>query len=302
MTELSSFDSSGIQVAWDATSIKSWQTCPRYYYYKHVGGWQPKRPSVHLWFGGLYASALESYHKHRADGMDYEDAVDAILDETLQASWDKEEGCPIDYDDPNKNRHTLIRTIIWYLEEFKNDSMATHILPGGKPGIELSFAMPVDNDIIFCGHMDRIVEYSGELLGQDQKTTKSALSSMYFSQFDLDDQMSMYTFVTNFSYNIPVKGMAIDAAQILVGSSRFGRVVTQRTEEQLNEWYDNTIYTITQAQNMIEADKFPMNLTACSKYGGCEFRGVCSKSQSVRKNFLVGDFKQEPRWDPIQRR
>jgi hypothetical protein len=42
-----------------------------------------------------------------------------------------------------------------------------------------------------------------------------------------------------------------------------------------------------------------MNDTACDKYGGCEFREVCSKSPSVRDKFLKADFKQEEPWNPL---
>ena len=40
------------------------------------------------------------------------------------------------------------------------------------------------------------------------------------------------------------------------------------------------------AESYAEADYWPMNDTACGMYGGCRFRGVCSKSPQVRERFL----------------
>ena len=49
----------GLQFAWDATSLSLAQTCLRKYYYTMIRGVQPRNKSVHLIFGGIYASSLE---------------------------------------------------------------------------------------------------------------------------------------------------------------------------------------------------------------------------------------------------
>jgi hypothetical protein len=63
-----SFTDEGIQHAWDATSVDLASTCLRKYYYTMVRQIKPKTQSVHLIFGGIYASALESFYKKRALG------------------------------------------------------------------------------------------------------------------------------------------------------------------------------------------------------------------------------------------
>ena len=50
---------------------------------------------------------------------------------------------------------------------------------------------------------------------------------------------------------------------------------------------------------------WPMNDTACDKFGGCRFRGICSKSPSVRERFLSTDYvklPKEDRWNPLRSR
>lgn len=312
MTELvmpKSFDANGLQFAWDSTSIKLATECMRKYYYKMIVGWQPEDLSVHLKFGIAYAEALEHYHKYVAQGMDREEAIETVVHEALLATWDHEldaegnripgTGAPWESMHNLKTRGNLIRTIVWYLEQFENDAVSTIILSDGRAAVEYSFKLPVDDDIIFCGHLDRLGEYSHDPYVQDQKTTGTTISARYFEGYSPDIQMSMYTFAGKAIFGVPVKGVIIDAAQIAVGFSRFERGFTFRTDDQLNEWYDQTLAKIHEARELTREGRFPMNPTACGNYGGCEFRDICSRSPQVREQFLKGKFVKGPRWDPI---
>lgn len=303
---------SGVQFGWDSTSIKLVEECMRKYKYKMIDGWTSPELSVHLIFGAHYATALEHFHKHRAQGVDFEEAVHLVVLEALVATWnyDKdEEGNAIPGTGSAwhslhnfKTRENLIRTIIWYLEQFSDDSMTTLILSDGKAGVEYSFALPVDDDIILSGHLDRMVEYAGHPYVQDQKTTGSTITPRYFEGYNPDTQMSMYTFAGKAIFGIPVKGVVIDAAQIAVGFTRFERGFTFRTDGQLNEWYDTTMWRIEEARRMTRENFFPMNAQACNNYGGCPFRQVCSRSPEVRDQFLKAQFVQGERWDPLRSR
>lgn len=297
---------SGKQFAWDATSLSLAQTCLRKYQYKMLEGWQPRGLSVHLRFGQHYATALEHYYKHIALGLSKQEALVLVVREALEDTWDRTEdnldGAPWESNDANKTRETLIRTIVWYADYFEDDTTPVIILADGKPAVEYSFTLPVDDDIVFSGHIDRLVEYADHPYVMDQKTTKSTISAYYMDQFKPNTQMSMYTFAGRAIWNIPVKGVIIDAAQIAVGFSRFERGFTTRTEGELNEWYDNSMYWIARAQEASINDYFPMNPAACGNYGGCEFRKVCGRDPQFRKQFLQADFDQGPSWDPLTRR
>lgn len=299
----------GVQYAWDSTSLKAALTCLRYYKYKIIDGWQPVHERVHLRFGGHYATALEHYHKYRAQGMSLDDALIEVVHETLRDTWEivgSKDGEPIGKPwqsfDTNKTRETLIRSIIWYIDTFANDSLETVILENGKPAAELSFTLEVDGGNLFCGHIDRLVQTGGDYFITDNKTTGSTITSRFFDQFNPDTQMSLYSFAGKAIYDIPVKGVVIDGAQIAVGFTRFERGFTFRTEDQLDEWYGETIAFIEHVQDMTLADMFPQNPTACGNYGGCEFRHICSKSPHVREQFLKGDFVKQKPWNPLLKR
>lgn len=303
----------GVQWVWDATSLTLADTCLRKYQYRMLEGWNHPNKSVHLIFGGLYATALEHYYKFRAQGATSNEALILVVKETLINSWTYEisvedqlpvpgTGEPLRFDHNAKTRENLIRTIVWYVDTFEDESISVVTLSNGKPAVELSFTLPVDDGVMFAGHIDRLVEYTSDYYVMDQKTTGGTITSSYFDGFNPDVQMSMYTFAGRMIYSIPVKGVIIDAAQINVGFTRFERGFTFRSDSQLDEWYAEALGTVRRAQAASRDQYFPKNTTACGNYGGCEFRRICSRSPEVRKNFLAADFVRGPTWDPLDRR
>jgi hypothetical protein len=298
----SSFED-GIQVAWDATSLEAYQTCPRKYYYSMIRGISPKNKSVHLIFGGIYATALEHFYKYRAEGDDIPTATRRVVREALEASWDKEAGRPVSFEDTKKTRPNLIRTIVWYIDQFaveSEDGLQTYHLQDGKPAVELSFALDVE-DVLLCGHLDRVVTMGDQLYVMDQKTTGGTVGTYYFDQFSPNTQMSLYSWAGQAILHSPVRGVIIDAAQIAVNFTRFERGITTRSSDQLTEWFESARWHIKSAQQSATLDLWPMNTASCGNYGGCPFRILCSRSPKVRENYIKSDFV-EHNWDPIQRR
>lgn len=306
MSQPKAFDANGLQFGWDSTSITLAEECLYKYKLRMIEGWQPERKSVHLLFGGWYATALENFHKLTASGIDYDEALLSVIRDALVATWHFDEDGnslgPWQSDHNAKTRENLIRTIVWYLEQFRDDPCQTVILSDGTAATEHSFALPVDDGIILSGHLDRLVNYSDKIYVQDQKTTGSTITPRFFEQFNLSTQMSLYTFAGKAIFSLPVKGVIIDGAQIAVGFTRFERGFTFRDDTQLDEWYDHTMHHIQLTRKATAENYFPMNTTSCNNYGGCEFRHVCSKSPAVRKQFLKADFVQGKRWDPLEAR
>lgn len=306
------FDNTGLQFAWDSTSIKLAEECLYKYHLKMIEGWTPLRKSVHLLFGGHYATALERFYKYQAEGQDREEALCDVIAEALADTWEYEldetgepilgSGQPWTSDHNTKTRENLIRTIIWYTDQFEDDPCQTIMLSDGRPAVEHSFTLPIDNGLVLAGHLDRLVEYAGKPYVQDQKTSGSTITQRYFEGFAPDTQMSLYTFAGKAIFGLPVSGVIIDAAQIAVGFTRFERGFTFRSASQLDEWYDHTLYHIETARSATRENHFPMNRSSCGNYGGCEFRHVCSRSPEIREQFLKADFVRGERWDPLKSR
>lgn len=302
MTQLLSFDSTGLQWAWDSTSLSNFVTCPRKYFYENLQGWQSEERSVHLIFGGHYASALETYHKLCAQGHSKADATREVLRKLLIETWDEEHNRPQDWMHNTKTRDTLVRSVVWYLDQFADDPMPTLLLSDGRAAVEYSFSIELSDNYLYCGHIDRLVEYSGGVYVQDQKTTGTTVTGRFFEDFKPDYQMTGYTLAGTIGFSIPVQGVVIDAAQIAVGFTKFSRGFTYRSEPDLEEFRHEVLHYIGRAKEAHESGYYPMNRKACGNYGGCVFRGICSSQPIHREALLKAKFTQRDRWDPLKKR
>lgn len=294
-----------IQWAWDSTSLGDFKRCARLYYYTMIEGWVPRDESVHLRFGILYHTALQNYDIAKLKGATHEDATVFCLRELLIESFD------FVSDHKSKTREGLIRTVIWYLEKFRDDNAKTIARPDGTPAVEVSFRFPLpwgpkpDVQYFLCGHLDRVVKYGRDTYVMDRKTTTFAPNSYYFQRYEPDNQMSLYSFAGQIILNTPVKGVIVDAAQIKENATEFGRGFTLRTKGQIKEWIDSLNYWFELQARYAALGVWPMNDTSCDKYGGCKFREICNKDPSVRDKFLHANFTQLPkedRWNPLRSR
>lgn len=310
-----------IQYAWDSTSLGYLKQCPRLYQYNMIDSWTAKEDNVHLRFGIEYHQALHDYENCKLTGISHDEAVH----DTLRALTDR----LADYPEPSKdtkpsvkvkNKANLIRTIIWYLDQFEDDPAKTVIMEDGSPAVELSFRFELDfgpkatdqgwigneserhligQPYLLCGYLDRIVDFGDEFYGMDRKTTTTTPSEYYFNQFEPNNQMSLYTIASQVIFQSPIKGIIIDVAQIAVGFSAFARSFTYRTNDQLAEWMVDLRDWLEKAEGYATRGYWPMNDTACDKYGGCKFREICSKSPQVRERYLEANFKRGERWNPL---
>src|SRR5207253_6250737 len=135
-----------------------------------------------------------------------------------------------------KNRETIVGLVVDYLDHFADDPASTFILDDGSPAVELSFRYELDwgpsvdgnwapirdggpvhsQPYLLCGHLDRVVNYLDGLYVMDRKTSISTLSSYYFDQWTPSNQMTLYTFAGKVILHSPIKGVIIDAAQVLL--------------------------------------------------------------------------------------
>lgn len=303
---------SQLQHAWDSTSLGWLKECPRKYQYHMLEGWTSKGESVHLEFGILYHEALEAYEGYRFNELTHDEAVAAVVRETLERTW--RDGKPwrgaadLAEDDKAslKSRENLIRLVVWYLDKFRDDPAKTRMHPTtGKPMVELHFQFSIGAGIALdapeyslCGYLDRIVDFQGEPFVMDRKTTTSTLGSYYFDQYDPDNQMTLYTVASHIAFKTQVKGVIVDAAQIAVGFNRFVRSFVFKTHDQIDEWMKDLRIWLRQAEMYAGANYWPQNDKSCHKYGGCVFRQICSKSPQVRDKFLETGFERRT-WNPL---
>jgi hypothetical protein len=298
-----------LQIYIDASSLTEFKICPRRYFFSMVMGRQPMAESVHLTFGTLLHKAAELYHIRRFTHTEgHADALRFVVSWAMRATWEKEHNRPWTSGDKYKNRFTLIRTIVWYLDKYQEDELRTAILANGKPAVELPFTIDsgytafTGESFHLCGKLDRIVTFKSQYYVADIKTTQATIGDYYWKRYTPDNQVTIYSLAGNEAFGIPVEGLIIDACQIAIEFSRFERGLIERTEDQLLEWREELGYWLMTLNNYAEREIWPRNDSACNIYGGCPFRTVCSQPNSTAAQKVIEGAYRERIWDPLQNR
>lgn len=299
-----------LQLAVDSTSLGEFKVCPRKYYYSIVCGLQAPEESPHLVFGIALHRARETYDKARTKGQDHEQALQKTVGDALAGTWNKALGRGWMSGHPNKNRLTLIRTIVGYLDELaQNDPLETLILASGQPAVELSFSLAfgtrtltTDEPWVICGHMDRIAELNGLPYVVDVKSTERPLAPGYFAQFNPNNQFSLYDFAGRVLFGVETHGIIVDAIRVTATLNEFQRQIIPRDTSQIEEWVEDTRHWLGELESCAATGRWPMNDKNCMQYGRqCEFLPLCSRPQAARELWARGKYGKRI-WDPLQAR
>ena len=298
-----------LQIYVDASSLTDFKICPRRYYYSMVLGKQPMAESIHLTFGTLLHKAAELYHISRfTHQKGHESALRQVTRWAMEATWDKQANRPWTSGDKYKNRFTLIRTVVWYLDKYQEDELRTAILADGRPAVELPFTIDsgytafTGEDFVLCGKIDRIVTFKSDYYVSDIKTTQSTIGDYYFKKYTPDNQVTIYNLAGNKGFGVATQGLIIDACQIAIEFSKFERGLIERTEPQMIEWQEELGYWLMNMNQCAENNHWPRNDSACSMYGGCPFRPVCSQPNPTAAAKIVDGAYRDRLWDPLKNR
>lgn len=294
----------GLQLAWDSTSLGELKLCPRRYFYRILCGWTPRELNVHLKFGLGFHGATERYDHARAQGAEHAEALRTAVRWVMDYTWDHKMGRPWISSMNEKNRLTLVRTVVWYYDQYETDPLETVLLANGKPAVELSIMLPLPyksetgEQFLYGGHMDRVARLGEPSYVVDKKTTKNTLGKSYFAQFSPDNQFSGYIFLASAGFGFKLAGLICDAAQVAVNFTRFQRELISRTPDQIKEWVKDLAYWLRQAEFYAKQGYWPMNDKACHVYGGCPFREICARAPETRESWLKGSFAKQL-WNPL---
>lgn len=215
-------------------------------------------------------------------------------------------------DDKYKDRLSLIRLLVWWTDE-QPDILGTVGLsplrfPDGTPAIELSFAFPLpfqtpsNEPYIAAGHFDKLV-YVGsdttDVFVKDQKTTKAAIGQTYWKQYSPNVQVDFYDLASSILYpSLNMRGVVIDAAQIMVEGARFATQSFYRSEVQREEFLNEIGWWLKQAERYADENYWPMNRAACFN---CPFRDICSMDPGKRETYLKANYEVK-HWNPLEQR
>lgn len=210
-----------------------------------------------------------------------------------------------------KNRVSLVRAVIWYVDEqpdsWETPGLHPYAFPDGRPAVELSFKIPLDlktpygESYILAGHMDSIMETSdqSERFITDNKTTKKWMGKAFFAGYNPSTQFQIYDIAGSILFpDLNIRGVAVEGAQIMSDGARFGIQPFPQTEAQREESLINVQKWIKIGEAYAEKGEWPMATSNCWL---CQFKSICSKDPGIRETFLKADFVQR-HWNPLEER
>jgi hypothetical protein len=300
----------------DSSKIKDFIMCERYYFFKHVLGWQPDAPNNHLSFGSAWHEAMEHLLLN-----DYSPASIMAAYQLLLKRY-REDFLP-DTDElftPKTPDNALI-VLIEYCKRYLTDKFKVHHTEiGGK------VALDETRSIYF--KMDSICEGpDGKIFSLEHKTGSS--DYMWEHQWPLAIQPGTYSHVLYCLYPFErVDGIYMNAAffkkakkgwaELQAGKPLsvlppfdFLRLQVKKSPAQMNAWHQNLLHHVHMLEWNMEMladcsdsdavmNAFHCRSDNCSHYGRlCEFHDFCTTwtNPLQRAHTVPIGFKREF-WDP----
>lgn len=287
----------------DSTMLATFRSCPQKFYRSYLQHWKPKAESVHLVAGGAFASGIEAARKaFYEQGQSPEDAEAAGLKALIEHYGDFE--CP---PESAKSLERTAGALEFYFDNYKlgQDAMTPVELPGGRLGIELSFAEPLPfrhpvtgDPVLYTGRSDMIANFAGGVYVVDEKTA-SSLGTSWSRQWEMRAQFTGYLWACQ-QIGIKAQGAIIRGVSILKTKYDTQQAITYRSEYEVNRWLTQTVRDLERMQAMWESGWYDYALDgACAEYGGCNMIQICKSSDP--DSWLPMSFAQRV-WDPLARK
>lgn len=274
---------------WDYSTLDTFQTCRKKYYWWYVRGLNAKTKSMALIFGQNIHDALDVFY--RGEGIDK-----AI--QLYEATHVDREG------DDLRTVANGKKLLEWYGRLYQNEPFK----PLMKP--ESGFVFHLTDDILYGGRMDLLADWNGQMWVVEHKTT-SKLGSMFFRQFDLDKQPTGYIMAAEAFSKRECQGCLINAVQPWKDVKRvsaktkrpeehFVRAPLTKTKEQKERFRLNVarivrdILWCEENNEFYEAEKKDV----CFSYNyDCPYKELCRFGENEK--VIAREYVVE-RWEPYK--
>lgn len=322
-----------LQRTWSASSLRLLMECPRKYWYRKIRGIRPVQSTVDLDFGAFLHIGMAAYDGFICRSMEHDEALIAALRVMLGAAgekfitytctecshqWRTEDHpvklkcpkCGIDLfenlpdteiswvpwnpDHNKKNRRTLVRALVWTLDEFAESHIRPHANPDGTAATEVDFAVPLPfnspdgEPYLLAGIIDSFCEIGGpvgigigqvQVMPRERKTTNSTLGKGFFGRYEFDIQIDTYSLAMQIMAADEITpGVVLEGIQTAVGFSRARRQIITPSKDQLEEFVRTIGWWLRQAETFardaqyynydrsLQMEQYPMNRANCNVY------------------------------------
>jgi hypothetical protein len=299
----------------DSTMISCFRSCPQKFNNEFNYGLRPAAFSIDLHAGACVAVGIEAVGRAVHEGGKPLEHAFAIGHGAFLDAWGDFEP----QKDTPKTKDRCWESIEEYFAAFP--PLTDHIQPyfvNGKPTYEFTFAVPLEpamplidyhdydtayfplhpsgQPFIYCGRLDRLGQWGGKVVGQDEKTTKS-ISSNWSDQWNLRSQFIGYCWALRQS-GLAIDTIAVRGIGILKTKITIVEAIKTYSDMIINRWHEQLRRDLWRLARAWDEGYFDYNLAdACTTYGGCPFTGLCTSPQpeSWVHQFAV------KRWNPLEK-
>lgn len=304
----------------NSSSLEIIQECGRKAQYSLVEKWRSQHESPATIFGSAFHKALEVFYSGPREArklpqlgdmefMAYGNRIageetDLLLSAT-RAFLDK--GAALTSLPPGDKRSLPngVWTLWNYFRAFIDDPYVAHVDDSG-PFVERSFSFTLYEDaeltIEYFGTIDIVLKnlMTGELLPGDHKTTSQLFfgGDSYFDREKPNNQYTGYLLGARTAYGIESNNFLVNVIEVKARPktergqpAKFPRQITSRDENDFQEFRELVIEMVRTHLAHLDSNIWPLGtVTACNKYGGCQFKQVCAAPKNLRENILTAKF------------
>lgn len=299
---------------YDNTMLSSYKECPRRYFLRHVLTWRSEGTALPLVFGLAWHSAMDVVWQYfgKLSNRDLAGAGAAKFLETWEA-----EGLPADLSveqteqynprTPSVALEMLIKYIDKRLDILTNATLLSCEQPFAVP-------LPGTENTWVIGRLDKVIQYNGQLLVLEHKTTTEykkdgGFKTAYVEGWYTDSQIKGYQFGGALFFP-GLTQVWVDAALVhKTVHDAFRLIPVAHQIPLLQEWVEDTrewVWRIQQDQAKYDAagglgpGVFPKNEQSCmGKFGPCPFLNICRTTSRPDKLDSVPQGYKEERWEPF---
>ena len=275
---------------WDYTTLDTFLTCRRKYYWMIVRDLRVKRVSPALLYGQVVHAALAEF---------YTKGLDAAL-KLIRATYQTPEGEEL------RTTENMIKLMEWYGKVYAHE-------PFKVLNVEVGFAVPL-GEVMYAGRLDALVDWNGGLFVLEHKTT-SRLDGNFFKQFKPNMQVDGYTYGASVYTGKKCLGTVINALETWKDVKRvtdktkrpedhFARDPNSRTEAEIADFVKQVPLIVHDALNCEQAggslgkDAFYQNKHMCRNFNfDCPYRDLCLYGENER---IIEQSYTKEKWVPYK--
>lgn len=262
----------------DNTMLSDWDTCPTRFYWRHIRHLVLVGESTAaLNYGTAFHKALEAYYRALAAGSTLADAQEAALRRLVTELQKHNYNAPYDPESGLAN-------MLGYFERWPRDHEDIVVKQ-----VEVNLQWELARDLVYCGRIDLLPIYLGQLYIWDHKTggkirSYCARPNHQFTGYLVG--LKMLGFETNL--------VAVNLIGVLKTKTDYHRILTVREDWEMEQWRSHVLQVKTEIDESLQTGRFQRHTQTC---GWCPYNALCQTDPAVVESVIPLRYETK-RWEP----